>query len=74
MLIQVRLAKVASTYSVTLHVQQSVLQYDRTDKRNYKIMVAAASVLLVQNVISSSMIAGRLWSVRLDLKRKKAAY
>ncbi|KAG9049777.1 hypothetical protein FS837_009193 [Tulasnella sp. UAMH 9824] len=55
------LAKVASTYSVILHVQQSVLQYDRTDKRNYKIMVAAASVLLVQNVISSSMIAGRLW-------------
>lgn len=52
---------VASTYSVILHVQQSVLQYDRTDKRNYKIMVAAASVLLVQNVISSSMIAGRLW-------------
>ncbi|KIO23301.1 hypothetical protein M407DRAFT_110821 [Tulasnella calospora MUT 4182] len=51
----------ASTCSVTLHVRQSVLQYDRTDKRNYQIMVAMASALLVQNVIASSMIAGRLW-------------
>ncbi|KAG9006034.1 H(+)-transporting V1 sector ATPase subunit F [Tulasnella sp. 427] len=45
----------------TLATLQSVHEYDRTDKRNYKIMVLAASVLLIQNVISSGMIAARLW-------------
>lgn len=57
---------VVSTVVVVTHVRQSVLQYDRHDKANYRMMVILAVVLMAENVVCSGMIAGRLWLVQLN--------
>ncbi|KAG8905934.1 hypothetical protein FRB99_007939 [Tulasnella sp. 403] len=50
----------SSAYATVIHVHQAIIRKERTDKRNYKILVALAAILLAQNILTTIMIAGRL--------------